>query len=169
MSDSIVIKNAEIWYTKLDPKRPNKNMDKEKPTWELQIRTKDKAVKKEWEEKNLNVKLVDDEKEGIYYRVNLKKKAVKADGSEASPVRVVDGKLNNIDPTTIGNGSIGNLRLFQHDYEYKGKKGIASVLMALQLVKHIVYTPKDFGDDFEEAETETVIPDPPEGEAEKDF
>ena len=158
-----IIQNAELWYCKLDPSRPNKSLNKNQPTWEVQIRTKDKAVKKLWEEMDLNVKVVDDDKEGIFYRVNLKKKAFKDGGAEdAKPVRVVDGKLNDIDPKSIGNGSIGHVRVFQHPYEFNGTKGIASVLMAIQLVKHLVYVPKPFDDEFEETETETIIPPPVE-------
>lgn len=154
-----IIKNAEIWYTKLDPKRPNKSLNKKIPTWEIQIRTKDKEVKKAWEEMDLNVKLVEDEKYGVYYRVNLKKKAKKETGEDNSPVKLVDGKLDELDPNSIGNGSIGNIRIWQREYEYQGKKGIASTLMAVQIIKHVVYTPKPFEDEFDETETEVVMPE----------
>jgi hypothetical protein len=169
----MIIKNAEIWYAKLNPKRPNRNLNKDAPTWEVQIRTKDKAVKKMWQEMNLNVTLVEpDDDSGVYYRVNLKKKSVKKDGEPAKPVELVDGRLKPIDPDTIGNGSIANVRVFQHDYEFQGKKGIASVLMAVQLVKHIVYVPKEGdGERFEETDTETIEPEPedlPDGDDAED-
>ena len=154
-----IIENAEIWFCKLDPKRPNASFNKENPTWECQIRTKDKNVKKKWEDMHLRVKVMEGE-DGVYYRVNLKKKSKKEDGSNAAPVKVVDGGLNEIDPNTIGNGSVGNIRVFQYDYESGGKKGVASMLMAIQLTKHILYTPKPRDDDFTMTETQVVKPEP---------
>ena len=112
--------------------------------------------KKEWEALNLPVKAVVPDEGVPYYRVNLRKKSIKEDGDSSSPVSVVDGKLNPIDPDSIGNGSIGNIRVFQYEYSNAGKKGTASVLMGMQLTKHIVYTPQARDDDFEETDTETV-------------
>ena len=83
--------------------------------------------------------LIDD----LYWRVNLKKKSIKSDGEPMPPVEIVDGNMDEVDGRTIGNGSIANVRVFQYDYENdEGEKGLASMLMAVQLTKHIVYTPK---------------------------
>jgi hypothetical protein len=161
-----IIKAAELWFPKLNPKRPNKGMDKKAPTWEVQIRTKDRAVKKMWEEMNLFVKLIDDEKTGEqYWRVNLKKRSLKENGEPAKPVEVKDAKLNDVDPDSIGNGSIANVRVFQHDYVFEGKPGIASILMGVQILKLVVYHPKPFEDGFQEEEHETEVFDPSGGES----
>jgi len=155
-----IIKNVELYYCKLDPKRPNANFNKASPTWEAQIRTRDKEVAKKWKEMDLNVKLMEGEGDtGVYYRVNLKKKSIKEDETPASPVTLVDGKLQPLDPNSIGNGSIGHVRVFQHDYEFNGKKGIASILMAIQVIKHVIYVPKPREDDFSEEDMETVMPE----------
>ena len=171
-----ILKNVEIWFTKLDPKRPSKKMTPNNPTWELQMRTTSKEQKKEWDELNIKTKAVradpeDEESKILYYRANLKKKSLK-EGKKgewdepSSPVQVVNGKNEDIDPNSIGNGSIANIRIFQHEYTFEGKKGIASVLMGVQLVKHIVYTPRPM-EEFDEAETETILPDD-KGSAEDD-
>jgi hypothetical protein len=154
-----IIKNVEIHHCRLDPKRPNASFNKEAPTWEVQIRTKDKAQKKEWEEAGLQPKLVEDKEGNTYYRVNLKKKSKKADGTPVAPVKLIDGKHQDVDPNSIGNGSIANIRLFQYEYDSAGTKKTASILMAVQLVKHLVYVPKP-REDFDEVETETI--DPPD-------
>ena len=155
-----IIKNVELYYAKLDPKRPNANFNKQAPTWEIQIRTKDKAVAKIWKELNLNVKLMEGEGDsGVYYRVNLKKKSIKEDGTASGPVTLVDGKLQPLDPNSIGNGSIGHVRVFQHDYVFNGSPGIASVLMAIQVIKHVIYVPKPREDDFSEEDMETIVPE----------
>ncbi len=155
-----IIKNAEIHFVKCNPKRPNAKYNKKNPTWEVQIRAHDKETKDNLAKLGLKPKPVRETEEGpvLYWRVNLRKKSIKEDGEKAGPVRVVDGSLNDVDPDTIGNGSIANVRIFQYDYkdDATGETGRASVLMGIQLVKHILYKPKARDDDFEETETEIV-------------
>jgi hypothetical protein len=161
----MIIENAELWFCKLDPKRPSARFNKENPTWECQIRTKDKNVKKLWESLGLNVKAVVPDEGDPYFRVNLRKKSIKVDGEPASPVTVVDGSLQPVDPKTIGNGSVGNVKVFQYDFPQKGGgKGLASVLMGVQLTKHLVYEPRPRDDDFGETITEVIEPDDEETE-----
>lgn len=155
-----ILKDCELWFCKLDPKRPNNRFSKDNPTWECQIRTTNKTIKKTWEEAGLSVKAVVPDEGVPFWRVNIRKKSIKEDGEKASPIKVVDGKLEEIDPNSIGNGSVGNVRIFQYEYPRKdGGKGIASVLMGVQVTKHIVYVPKPRGDDFETTETEVIDPD----------
>lgn len=143
-----IISNAELWFAKLDPSRPNARFNKDNPTWEIQLRTTDRAVKKSWEEMGLLVKAVVPDEGDPFFRVSLRKKSVKEDGEPASPVKVVDSKLNDVDPNTIGNGSIGNVRVFQYDFTRgDGSKGRANVLMGVQLTKHIKYVAKPREDD----------------------
>lgn len=161
-----IIKDAEMWFAKLDPKRPNAKFNKKNPTWEVQIRTSSKEVKKEWESLGLKVKAVVPDEGDPFFRVNLRKKSVKEDGSNASPIETIDGKLNPIDPNTIGNGSVGNIRIFQYEYSNDmGQKGIASVLMGVQVTKHIVFKQKPRDDEFGETDYTSVDPDSSESEA----
>lgn len=173
-----ILKNVEIHHAKLDPKRPNASFNKNNPTWELQIRTADPAQKAEWEAANLKPKLMV-YKEGMkdaagediagmpvlnangkkQWRVNLKKKSLKKDGEKAEPVQVVSGDLSPIDPNTIGNGSIAHIRLFQYEYKNDEKSGIASVVMGIQMKRHIVYVPKP-NEGFDMEDSETVAADP---------
>jgi hypothetical protein len=139
-NNTIILSNVELFFAKLDPANPNSRFDKENPTWEVQIRTKDKAVAKFWKENNLRV-TPDENEEGVFYRANLKKKSKKRDGSDMAPVNVVAGDLSPIDPSTIGNKSIGNLSLFQYEYNVSGKEGIASMLMGVQITTLNEYKP----------------------------
>lgn len=148
-----IIKNVELWYPRLDPQRPNARFNKDRPTWEVQIRTSDKKVKAEWTKLNLKPKTVDAD-DGIFYSVTLRKKSKKADGSPNDPVRVVNGSLEPIDPRSIGNGSVGNIRVFQ--YEYGEDKKIANMLMSIQVTKLKEYVPKPSDDEFEMTETEVI-------------
>jgi hypothetical protein len=157
----MLLKDCEIWYLKADPKNPNKRFNPQNPTWEVQIRTEDKEVKKAWEEAGLMVKPIVPDEGLPYFRVNLRKKSMKEDGEPASLVEVIDAKLNPIDPNIVGNGSIGNVRIFQYEYPRpQGGKGLASVFMGVQITKLLVYHPKPREDDFaEEGETEIIEPE----------
>jgi hypothetical protein len=195
----VVLKDVEIWFPKLNPKRPNGRFDPKNPTWEVQGRTlsvdtaREEAIaealalgetqenaeiigekaaaaarvyakeqKKEWESNNITVKPVVPDEGEMFYRINLRKKSFKSDGEPATPPKLVDGNLDPVDPDHIGNGSVANIRLFQYDYINEGKAGVASILMGIQLTKHILYTPV-IADDFEKTST-SVIPEKDKGE-----
>jgi hypothetical protein len=143
-----IIANAELFFAKLDPARPNASFNKENPTWEVQIRTRDKKVAKGWKDMNLRVQPKEDD-EGLYYAANLKKKSMKRDGSPMAPVNVVAGDLSPVDPKTIGNGSVGNLSVYQYDYNVNGSSGIASMLMGVQITTLNEYTPRPNQGGFE--------------------
>ena len=154
----MILQNVEIWYAKLG--KPSSRYNKDNPTWELQVRTTDKEIKKEWEARGLNVRAFVPDEGLPYFRVNLRKRSVKEDGEPAFSPTVVDGDLNPVDPDTIGNGSIANVRIFQYSYpDADGRAGTASVLMGVQLVRHIVYQRKGREDNFVEIE-KTVVIDP---------
>lgn len=182
-----ILKNAEIWFAKLDPKYPNSRMDKNNPTWEVQLRTSNLEQKKEWESYGLKPKLIvgkegtETEGEPVLtpegkkqWRVNLKRKSLKQDKKtkemvDNDPVKVVNGHLEDIAGNTVGNGSKGNIRIYQYEYDKAdGTKALASVLMSIQVTKHVVYESKA-REDFEMTETETVMPEPASTDEEDDI
>jgi len=150
-----ILKNVELFFAKLDPKKPNATFDANNPTWEVQIRTRDKKVVKQWKDLNINVK-TDEDDDGIFYKANLKKKTKKANGEPQNPVKLVAGDLTDIDPNILGNGSIGNVRIYQYKYNVGGREGIASMLMAVQVTTLKEYTPKPREDDFEMTDMEVI-------------
>jgi len=150
-----ILKNVELFFAKLDESKPNARFDANNPTWEVQIRTRDKKQAKEWKDLNVNVK-TDDDDNGVFYKATLKKKTKKANGEPQNPVNLVGGDLSPIDPNTLGNGSIGNVRIYQYNYEVGGRKGIASMLMAVQVTTLKEYTPKPREDDFEMTDMEVI-------------
>jgi hypothetical protein len=132
---NVIIKDVELHWAKLDkPVEPFGTLQ-----YELQIQ----APKKR--EKELTsfgkVKPID----GGKVSINLKKKAIKADGTDAVKVRVVDNAKNPLDSKLIGNGSIGNVMVMQKPYEIKApngkvtKSGISSMLIAVQVTKLVKY------------------------------
>ena len=113
------IDNVEINWAKLA--KPVNPFGTEQ--WEIQIATTDKA-------------------DSSKYTVSLKRKAYKADGSSNGPVRVVGKDTQPIaDPSVIGNGSVGNVIVYQYPYSTAGREGIASSLTAVQIVTLNEYTP----------------------------
>lgn len=160
-----ILENCEVHFLRANPKFPNAKYDKENPTWEVQLRTTDVAQMKQWDELGIPVKAIIPKENPTkpYWRAMLKKHITKKDGTAASPVEVINGKREAVDPDSVGNGSVGNVRIFQYPYPKKGGgQGVASVFMGLQLTKHMVYKrpPRDSG--FGETETETIDPGTPE-------
>jgi hypothetical protein len=128
--------------------------------WELEGRTTNKKQSQAWK-KTLGSKLVkairedkEDEESPIkYWRIKLKRKQFKASGEFSDAPDVVRGDtLEDLDPKLIGNGSIGDVRIYQYDYSFRQGggtvEGTASVLMGVKLKKLVKYEPKD-REDFE--------------------
>jgi hypothetical protein len=153
----MILKNVELHWAKLDPKRPDTTF-REEGLWNVQIRTRNKSQATEWKNAHLSVKTEEDE-QGVYYKSSLKKPAKNKNNEPNQPVKVVNGRLDEIDPNSIGNGSVANVRLYQYEYEIgvgKAKKsGIGTMLMAVQITKLNEYIPKPREDEFEM--TETII------------
>lgn len=144
-----ILNNCELFYARLNPERPSARFDPENPTWSVQLRTKDKAQRKQWLELGLRVKtVVDEDTDEVSHRVNLSKRAKKKSGEPANPVSVLDSQLKPLDPAIIGNGSIANVRV--HTYEFTrpdGTPGKAAELRAIQVLKLVKYDPPAYADD----------------------
>ncbi len=152
---SIVIRNAELFWAKLD--QPVNPFNAPQPHWELQIRTRDKAEAKKWKDQGMNANLKEDDG-GTFYQVNLKRKAFTKNGDPRDPVKVVDGQLMPIDGAILGNGSVGHVQLDTYKYTMNGNDGIGFSIKAVQVTKLVEYKGGN-GLDFEvEGETEVVIP-----------
>ena len=154
-----LLKDCELWYARLVPDRPNKKYNRENPTWEVQIRTYDVKQKKEWEAQGVKLTAVVPEDGGKpYWKTMLKKNIFKKSGEPNDPIEIKAGNLTSkVDPATIGNGSRGNVQIWQREYTpAEGGLKIANTLSGVQLTRHKKYTPKPRDDDFEEAEMEVI-------------
>jgi len=68
--------------------------------------------------------------------VGLKRKAFKKDGSDNGKVRAVDADLKPIENTkSIGNGSVGNVIVWQYPYKNASRSGVGNSLTAIQVTK----------------------------------
>jgi hypothetical protein len=157
---NVMIKEVKLFWAKLDKPVSPFGTDQ----WELSIQ----APKKREKELAMFGKIKAGFEPGTV-AIQLKKKALKRDGSDAAKVRVVDCAKKNIDSKTIGNGSVGNVIVFQQEYQIKSpngkvtKEGTSTMLTAVQVVELIKYEPKntnfvDFDEEMPEgvaASTET--------------
>ena len=137
---NVMIKEVKLYWAKLDKPVSPFGTDQ----WELSIQ-----VPKKRESEIAKFGKVKAGFEPNTVAVQLKKKAIKKDGSEAAKVRVVDSSKNPLDSKLIGNGSVGNVIVFQQDYQIKApngkvtKEGTSTMLTAVQVVDLIKYEPKN--------------------------
>jgi len=153
------LNNCEVRWPIL--KDPSNNFDESKPRWSIEIVTRNKAQKAEWEAAGLSPKLKEDKETGeAYYSVRLSKNAYGSDpGAIKNPPQVVDGLMEPItDPNIIGNGSICNIAYYQSEYFSQKEKKMTkrNTLMGVQVLKLRKYTPKP-KDDFKPVGATEII------------
>jgi len=137
---TVIVKDVDLYYAKLkNPVKPFGEL-----RWELQMRTSDEATADEWKkEYELNVKKVED-----YWKVNVTRPLLNKNKEENDAPQVVDSTRSPISGDNIGNGSKGNVKLFQYPYDVAGRKGTGSMLSGVQVTNLIEYVP-DSSIDFD--------------------
>lgn len=133
-----IIRDVELNYVKIgDPVSPFGT-----PQWECQIVVDAERL---GEINDLGkVRTLDDGR----IAVNLKRKALTKDGDAKEPVQYVDASRKDIEKrNNIGNGSSGHVKIYRHEYEVAGRKGIATILTGIQMINLIEY--QGGGADFE--------------------
>ena len=130
----MLLNNVSISWVKFDPMNPDMGFDKKSAQYSCTVSTTSKTEAQLWKEASINVKPVE-ENGTVTYKTTLKKKIfLDADGKNSTkPPAVVDKQLQPIDPSSIGNGSVGNVQVRLKPYEYMGKTGISTQLLALQV------------------------------------
>ena len=154
---TVILKDVELHWAKLDkPVDPFKTGER---LWEVQIRTADEVIAKQWaKEYYINAKKDD---EG-FWKANVKRKELNGKGETNKAPDVLGRSNQPISASNIGNGSIGDLKLFQYPYDVAGRKGVASMLSAVRITDLKEYAPTS-DVDFD------VIDTPAEGSAQADF
>tara|TARA_R110002074_G_scaffold153413_1_gene308485 strand:- start:731 stop:1198 length:468 start_codon:yes stop_codon:yes gene_type:complete len=143
-----IIRDVVLNYVKVDPENPTEPFGTLQ--WEAQIVVSaDRAAELE---AYGTVKPLKDDPSRV--SVNLKRKAIRKDGEANDPVQLVDGKKQKIDPKIkIGNGSVGNVKVYQREYDVAGRQGISTIMTAIQITNLIEYTGSvDFDIDDSEAD-----------------
>ena len=151
---NVIIRDVQLYWAKLD-----KPVD---PFGTLQYELTIQAPKKREAELAQYGKVKDGFDKNTV-AISLKKKALKADGTDAAKVIVVDSSKQPMDSKLIGNGSTGNVMVFQRPYEIKApngkvtKSGITTMLNKVQVTTLVKYERKstDFVDFDDEGGTST--------------
>jgi hypothetical protein len=157
-----IIKNVEIHWVKCNADQPQRYQNKaDAPAkWSLQIRTRDKAQRKAWEDQYGMKMTPSDDDDGIFYKTSLSRYAFSAgtDGKENpdkpnKPVNVILGDGTPVNPDTVGNGSIANVSFFLKDDKS------SRTLKGIQLLKLKKYSPPEDQDQFDLTDDYSVIED----------
>jgi len=111
-----------------------------KDQYEGQVATDDDAKAAELVANNVPMKHGPNFAEDNMWIGSLKRNKFKANGAENGKVRVVDSAKQTLDGGTIGNGSKGNVIVFQYAYDTAGRKGIANSLTAIQVTDLVEYS-----------------------------
>jgi hypothetical protein len=152
---NVIIRDLEFFWVKLDkPVEPFGTLQ-----YEMQVQFPKSRVDEMSAFGKVKEVTDKDGKTTGKYSLNLKKKALKADGSDAAKVVVVDAFKNPMDSKTIGNGSVGNVLLMCKPYELKApngkvtKSGTTAMLTKVQVTKLVKFEAKG-SDNFVDFDTE---------------
>jgi len=152
-NSTTIIRNVTLNYAKVHKSSVNQYG---KDVFDIQLEfTKDRIAEMSEFGKVRESKLND----GMFC-INLTRPAKNSKGQKNS-IRIVDAEKNNI-KAEIGNGSTGNVMAYSYDWNFGGKSGRKTVLIAVQVMNLVAYTPtEDFDVVISEGETT--------GEAATDF
>ena len=122
---------------------PNTKFD---PVWSIQVEV-DEDNRSVIEGAGLPINNKDDDRGDF---VTIKRKVLRADGSQRAAPFVKDSQNNPWNGKLIANGSIVNVKAVPYEWNYAGKSGVSADLAAVQVVDFIEYTRED--QDFESVE-----------------
>lgn len=132
-----LFENVEFHYFKDKPV-----MYKGKMQWEVSVKTSVPEQAEEWEREHLNVRHNGTStKMATEWTVSLNRKVEKKDGEKQEPVRVVDENLTAYTPEErrkIGNGSKGNVIVWQGLYDNEHGEGVSTSLTAMQIPRDLM-------------------------------
>jgi hypothetical protein len=128
-----ILRNVTLNYLKVDPSKPVSPFGTLQ--WEVQIEVPEDRSDEISEMGKLRTL------DNGNVAVNIKRKALKHDGSPNFPVALVDAKKNAIEVfNNIGNGSTGNVKVYRNEYDVAGRQGISTSLSAIQITNLVEYT-----------------------------
>ena len=145
MSKTVIIRNVELNFVHLQ----REHSPFGQPIWDTQVVTSDMDTVKQLMDAGVKMKKQDD---GTF-KANVKRNVMNRKGEKNTPVTIVDSNKQPIpEGTTVGNGTIANLKLFSYDWSVGGKSGTSAMLSAVQVMKLVEYNGGDTTDfDVEDA------------------
>jgi hypothetical protein len=153
-----IINNVEIHWVKCDPSKPERYQGKGPAKFSIQLRVRDKKIKESYEKEygfKFSPMEVDDK---VIYKTSISRYAYSSgpDGNEDlnkpnKPVNVILADGTQLDPNTVGNGSIANISFYtKEDKSSRTLKGI-------QVTKLLKFEARGDEDEFELTDRFEVI------------
>jgi len=165
-----IIKDATIFWLKADPNNPVKigddNDGNPRMGWEVELRTEDKAEANRWRKEynaTKHVKAVredkdDEESAVLFYRWKFRRNQFKANGQESNPPEVLRGDTGEAfsDPKIVGNGSVGDVRIFTREFTHDGVTKHVHYFLGLSVKELHRYVPQP-KEEFEHVNSMKVV------------
>ena len=128
--DAILIKGKVYWASVVEPNTTYE------PAWQVDVCIEDDDTREKLASIGLTIKNKGDDRGDFF---SAKRKTTKKDGSNRDAPRIIDAKRNPWDKRLIGNGSVAKVKIQPFDYNFAGKSGISSDLMAMQIISLVEY------------------------------
>lgn len=122
--------NGKAYWTSISS--PNTTFE---PVWSVDLALTDDQLAKA-KQLGLDVKNKGDERGDF---IKIKRNVNRKDGSQNKQPALKDAQKRDMLGTLVGNGSDVNVAFKTYEWEYAGKKGIGTDLMAVQVVNLIPY------------------------------
>ena len=133
-----LLKEKKIMWAKLG--KPEESFDKTYTQWSVVVLI-DEVMSSKMKKAGLTgagKTTIVGEKEVPSIRMS-RKTHWKKSGDEKTPVKVVDMYGQDIDPRTVGNGTVANIQYTATPYEFNGKIGKSVELIAIQVIDLVEY------------------------------
>ena len=160
-----LLKDVKVQWARLSV--PEKKYMSEETQWSIQALVDDKVSRKFVKDKLITkerwVEIDGEDQAVLSFRRDTH---FRKTGDDRTPVRVVDMFGQDVDASKIGNGSICNIQYSIRDWEYQGRKGRSTELLAVQVVELVEYAGgARAGDEFDfAAKKEVKLEDSPSTE-----
>jgi len=134
----MMLKNCTMQYAKFKNSVNFRGRDQ----WELSLITEDAEQAQEWNNKFVGTVKPNNAMKPTAWTVSLNRKVLTSKGDENGPIRVVNADKQPLSPAQlgkIGNGSVGNIILFQGPYDNEFGQGVFNSLTAVQITELVAY------------------------------
>ena len=155
-----LLKNVKLHWARLAT--PEKKYMSEETQWSVNAQVEDKVSRKFVKDKLITKeRWMDVDGEEVPVIGFRRDTHYRKTGDDRSPVRVVDLYGQEIDASTIGNGTTANIQYSIRDWEFQGRKGKSMELLAVQVLELVEYNGGSrAGDEFEFATKKAVSLEP---------
>lgn len=142
-----VLKNVTAYWCKTG--KPEKKYASEETQWSVKLVVEPK-ISKAWVKKGFAQKEKTMEVDGKEHRmIQITKNTHRKDGKEVDPPLVVDKYGRELDPDSVGNGSVVDVQYRIFEWDMAGRSGLKPILEAVRVVDHVERAGTAQGSEFD--------------------